>query len=43
MLRLKDVQLLRERVVRWDEYPFNIAPIASLYLNALFSDPSDPE
>ena len=33
MLRLKTVQLLRERVIRWDEYPFNIPPIASL--NAL--------
>jgi predicted ATPase len=30
MLRLKDVKLLRHRVVRWDEYPFNIQPIASL-------------
>jgi predicted ATPase len=30
MLRLKTVQLLRERVIRWDEYPFNIPPIASL-------------
>src|SRR5260370_37981420 len=30
MLRLKTVKLLRERVVRWDEYPFNIPPIASL-------------
>jgi predicted ATPase len=33
MLRLKSVKLLRERVARWDEYPFNIPPIASL--NAL--------
>src|SRR5260370_27795674 len=30
MLRLKAVKLLRERVVNWDEYPFNIQPIASL-------------
>jgi predicted ATPase len=30
MLRLKTVKLLRESVVRWDEYPFNIPPIASL-------------
>ncbi len=30
MLRLKSVKLLRERVIRWDEYPFNIPPIASL-------------
>src|SRR5260370_19223595 len=30
MLRLKSVKLLRERVARWDEYPFNIPPIASL-------------
>jgi len=30
MLRLKAVKLLRERVVNWDEYPFNIPPIASL-------------
>src|SRR3989441_2111846 len=30
MLRLKTVKLLRGRVVRWDEYPFNIPPIASL-------------
>ena len=30
MLRLKSVKLLREQVVRWDEYPFNIPPIASL-------------
>ncbi len=30
MLRLKTVKLLRERVVGWDEYPFNILPIASL-------------
>src|SRR6266481_3713919 len=33
MLRLKTVQLLRERVIRWDEYPFSVPPIASL--NAL--------
>src|SRR5260370_21858486 len=33
MLRLKTVKLLRERVVRWDEYPLNIPPIAAL--NAL--------
>ncbi len=30
MLRLKTIKLLRESVVRWDEYPFNIPPIASL-------------
>ncbi len=30
MLRLKNVKLLRERVSSWDEYPFNISPIASL-------------
>jgi predicted ATPase len=30
MPRLKTVKLLRERVIRWDEYPFNIPPIASL-------------
>jgi predicted ATPase len=30
MLRLKTISLLRERVVRWDEYPFNIPPIGSL-------------
>src|SRR5580692_2752172 len=30
MLRLKTVKLLRDRVVRWDEYPFNIPAIASL-------------
>ncbi len=30
MLRLKNVKLLRERVINWDEYPFNIPPIASL-------------
>src|SRR5260370_4801210 len=30
MLRLKAVKLLRERVVNWDEYSFNIPPIASL-------------
>ena len=30
MVRLKTVKLLRESVVRWDEYPFNIPPIASL-------------
>jgi len=30
MLRLKNVKLLRESVIRWDEYPFNILPIASL-------------
>jgi predicted ATPase len=33
MLRLKTVKLLRDRIIRWDEYPFNIPPIASL--NAL--------
>jgi predicted ATPase len=30
MLRLKSIKLLRESVVRWNEYPFNIPPIASL-------------
>src|SRR5260370_41434755 len=30
MPRLKSVKLLRERVARWDEYPFNVPPIASL-------------
>ncbi len=30
MLRLKSVKLLREQVTSWDEYPFNIPPIASL-------------
>ena len=30
MARLKSVKLLRERVARWDEYPFSIPPIASL-------------
>jgi predicted ATPase len=30
MLRLKTIKLLRERVISWDEYPFNIPPIASL-------------
>jgi len=30
MLRLKTIKLLRESVVRWDEYLFNIPPIASL-------------
>ena len=30
MLRLKTIKLLRESVVRWNEYPFNIPPIASL-------------
>lgn len=30
MPRLKAVTLLRERVVSWDEYPFNVPPIASL-------------
>jgi predicted ATPase len=30
MARLKSVKLLRERVARWDEYPFNIPSIASL-------------
>jgi len=33
MLRLKTIKLLRESVGRWDEYPFNIAPIA--WLDAL--------
>ncbi len=30
MLRLKTVKLLRDRVIRWNEYPFNIPPISSL-------------
>jgi len=30
MARLKSVKLLRERVARWDEYPFNVPAIASL-------------
>src|SRR5216683_7856134 len=30
MPRLKTVKLLRERVARWDQYPFNVPPIASL-------------
>jgi predicted ATPase len=30
MARLKSVKLLRERVARWDEYPFSIPSIASL-------------
>jgi predicted ATPase len=30
MMRLKKVSLLRDRVTRWDEYPFNIQSIASL-------------
>ena len=30
MLRLKTIKLLRKSVARWDEYPFNIPPIASL-------------
>ena len=29
-MRLKKVSLLRDRVIRWDEYPFNIQSIASL-------------
>ena len=29
MTRLKTVQLIRERVERWDEYPFSIPAIAS--------------
>jgi predicted ATPase len=29
MPRLKNVKLLRERVARWDEYPFSVPPIAS--------------
>jgi predicted ATPase len=28
--RLKNVMLLRERVERWDEYPFSVPPIAGL-------------
>jgi predicted ATPase len=28
--RLKNVKLLRERVERWDEYPFSVPPIAGL-------------
>lgn len=31
MARLKSVKLLRERVARWDEYPFNVPSIASLH------------
>src|SRR5437016_7556230 len=30
MLHLKTVKPLRKRVVRWDEYPSDIPPIASL-------------
>ena len=30
MPRLKTVKLLRESVAQWDEYPFNVPPIASL-------------
>ena len=30
MMRLNKISLLRERVTRWDEYPFNIPAIASL-------------
>jgi predicted ATPase len=30
MMRLKKVSLLRDRVTRWDEYPFNIQSIATL-------------
>src|SRR5579863_6999231 len=30
MARLKSVKLLRERVARWDQYPFSIPSIASL-------------
>jgi predicted ATPase len=30
MLRLKTIKLIRERVTRWDAYPFTIPPIASL-------------
>ncbi len=30
MMRLKKVSLLRDRVTRWDEYPFNIQSIARL-------------
>ena len=29
MARLKSVKLMRERVARWDEYPFNVPAIAS--------------
>jgi len=29
MIRLKTVQLIRERVEGWDEYPFSIPAIAS--------------
>jgi predicted ATPase len=28
--RLKTVKLLRDSVTRWDQYPFNVPPIASL-------------
>lgn len=31
MPRLKTVKLLRESVSRWDEYPFNVPPIAALH------------
>ncbi len=37
MPRLKTVKLLRESVVRWDEYPFNVPPIASLDALAITS------
>jgi predicted ATPase len=30
MMRLKTIELLRERVPRWDAYPFTVASIASL-------------
>jgi len=30
MMRLKKISLLRERVTKWSEYPFNIPAIASL-------------